>query len=1592
MAACSGDSTTDEPDKPAPSPNPDPDVTTYSINGNVQKGPFTQGTSITIQALDEALNPTGKNYQTKTTDDAGTFKISNQIESRYVEIIATGYYFNEISGRVSNSTITLRSLSDLTETGKTNVNLLTTLESDRIRNLVISEGKTVQNAREQAEKELFAVFHIPNAVSASAGFDKMDITKGGESNAILLALSATLQGERTEGELSELISKIASEIESSGSIQNEIITEQIRTGGMTVNAESVRDNLEARYKALGFTDYEIPPFEDYLDVNGNGSIDKQDDWLVLSENDFQISDEGGIIEVNLQHNIEYDVTIEDDGSRWITNNTTRAFLETDKLIFTVKKNDTYDARYARIAIKDRNSSYTEYITVSQKQLDALTVTSNRFEVAKNGGTIDVEVKANVSYTIEIPSEYRSWISQTSTTRGLTAKTLQFNIARSDEANVREGKIIIQNGSQSETITVYQTGEKVLVLNQKEYTVSDEGATINVEVTSNIDYEIVMPSANWISETQKTRGIITNTRSFTIASNTTYDARDAEIIFRDKNSNLQETVIVYQTQKDAIIVAKKSYNFDNAGGNLTLTLQANVDVEIEIPEASQPWISPIPQTRALTEKTLNFTIAANSGYDKREGEIIVKSAQKELTETIKIYQTQKNAIILTQNEYTLSEQGGDFSIEVKSNIDFSVSVSGGDSWLHQITTRSLVSHTLNFKADANTTYDSRDATITITNTANNLKETIKVHQSQKDALIVGTDKFEVPYTGGDVIVNVKSNVGYNVSVTEGAEWISRAPETRALTESTVTLKIAKNETYKQRTGKVKIQDITSGINNVITITQAANANVQTIHVEVAGTLSEIISTEDLQQIINLKITGQLNETDILMLSPKDAKLDATKFKTETLDVSGVTFDNSTLSGFNGLPYLKEIHLPPSLKKIQGSKGSFDGCTSLTTIDFGENTQLEVLGSGIWQNIMGTLDNALVYCGAFSNCTSLKKIDIPASVTTIEGGAFYGSGIETINFADNCNIESFDAIKVSYMNQLGGIQTILIGTFYGCSQLKTIDIPSSVDMITESAFKGWTGLETLEIPETVKYFSPESLFSGCRNLKYVSLPSSLTTIGASMFAGCTNLTSFDFAAGYTKIGKNAFLGCMNLTTIDLEGVTEIAGGAFSGCGFTHIRIPDSMIEIPNSLFYNCEKLETVDFNKTEIIRGFAFQGCPLTAVSLPASVKQIDSYAFDCPDLEDVRLEGGAIVLEGSAFFKQGSDSKPIKALFIGKDVTSLTTSGGSFSIFNPDFNNFIFEDGSKCEEFGICVGLNLTTINLPPSVTKLGCSAFKECPNLTNIESILQNIKEIGEFAFSGTNISSVDIPEGVEAIGPYAFYQCKNLRRFNLPSTLCELGAAAFARNPQLVTSTLNGTNLKLNKSQSYQRIGIFEDCQFISKITIGKNILTIDTEIDTWGYLMSKNIKEIVFEDDSKCMSISGPVFLGTDGGSSQLTSITLPAGLTTIGRYVFQNCWLLSSITIPENVNSIGYYAFRDCRGLTSVIIPESTTSIESYAFAKCTSLKSVYCKASVPPTLEKIGRYNDIFYDDYIPQIFVPKESVEAYKEKWVKYKNYIIGYDY
>lgn len=271
LGGCAAESDSGNGDGATSNPT-SPDPTYYSISGYIQKGPFVSGSSITIQELDADLEPTGVSYQTTTIDDLGTFSLGSQIGTEHVEIIATGYYYNEVSGEISPSTLTLRSISKLSDAASCNVNILTTLQKPRLKQLVLS-GMDFTAAREQAAAEILSIFKIEGISDA---FDSMDLTELGEKNKILLAVSAILQGDRSVGELSELVSKINLDIEYDGSLDSTTIIDSIKSTSATLSPSQIKSNLQDRFGNLGVS-VEIGTFEDYIDSDGDGVINKNDD-------------------------------------------------------------------------------------------------------------------------------------------------------------------------------------------------------------------------------------------------------------------------------------------------------------------------------------------------------------------------------------------------------------------------------------------------------------------------------------------------------------------------------------------------------------------------------------------------------------------------------------------------------------------------------------------------------------------------------------------------------------------------------------------------------------------------------------------------------------------------------------------------------------------------------------------------------------------------------------------------------------------------------------------------------------------------------------------------------------------------------------------------------------------------------------------------------------------------------------------------------------------------------------------------------------------------------------------------------------------
>jgi len=231
------------------------------ISGFIQKGPYVNGTSIVISELDANLSPTGKVFNTQITDNKGSFEITNlELNSRYVELIANGYYFNEITGKVSQSQLTLHALSDVSDASTINVNILTELEKNRVKYLV-SNGQSFKDAKIQAQKELLKIFEIEkNDIKPS---EYLDISKSGDDNTILLAVSVIMQGLRNEAELSELIADISTDMKEDGILNNAVLGQKLINDISLVNEADIRTNVESRYSELG-VQLAVPDFEKYV--------------------------------------------------------------------------------------------------------------------------------------------------------------------------------------------------------------------------------------------------------------------------------------------------------------------------------------------------------------------------------------------------------------------------------------------------------------------------------------------------------------------------------------------------------------------------------------------------------------------------------------------------------------------------------------------------------------------------------------------------------------------------------------------------------------------------------------------------------------------------------------------------------------------------------------------------------------------------------------------------------------------------------------------------------------------------------------------------------------------------------------------------------------------------------------------------------------------------------------------------------------------------------------------------------------------------------------------------------------------------------
>ena len=358
-----------------------------------------------------------------------------------------------------------------------------------------------------------------------------------------------------------------------------------------------------------------------------------------------------------------------NGEKWYQVYPTSGGPGKAEISISFEDNDSYDERSVAITINAGKTKKT--LMVAQKQKNALLISSERREVKQEGGTIDVEVEANVEYKAVIADDCQSWIkpAASTTTRGLKASTISFKIEMNGEREKREGEIYITDGTLTETVKVYQYGGDVILLNENEYPVGDRGETIKVELRSNCEYGITMPDVSWIKEATMSRGMSSHTIYYTISPNDANESRRAKIIFYNKdNTAIADTLTVIQAQKDAVVIDNKNIELKTPNDTIMgIDVNANVDVEIHLADTCQ-WITESTAARGLQLRKIYLKAAKNDGFAPRRGRVLIKSKNGQECDTLKIWQAGKpTAVKLEQTSLDIPMAGGTYRIKVDANV-------------------------------------------------------------------------------------------------------------------------------------------------------------------------------------------------------------------------------------------------------------------------------------------------------------------------------------------------------------------------------------------------------------------------------------------------------------------------------------------------------------------------------------------------------------------------------------------------------------------------------------------------------------------------------------------------------------------------------------------------------------------------------------------------------------------------------------------------------------------------------------------------------------------------------------------------------------
>ena len=507
------------------------------------------------------------------------------------------------------------------------------------------------------------------------------------------------------------------------------------------------------------------------------------------------------------------------------------------------------------------------------------------------------------------------------------------------------------------------------------------------------------------------------------------------------------------------------------------------------------------------------------------------------------------------------------------------------------------------------------------------------------------------------------------------------------------------------------------------------------------LGKIAYNEGREDIINLVIPKKSDKGNPINAINQDVFKEEQNPKIKKVIIHD-NIDNIGRRTFSGCNKMKELTIPISINA--SNYDSFLGCTGIEkviitkgsgqAVDYGDYSgnsyyykKLPWYLSSQEHNVKVTLEEGITKIGnyMFTDCIKLQMVQIPTTIQTI--GAYSFSGCIGMQGTFN---------KIDNVSSLG------IYAFDGCTELTgEVIIPNGISSIGQGIFRN-TKIERLVIHDNVTSID-RNAFNGCSNLKELTMPISLNASNYNSFVGCTGLEKVTITKGN---GKSIDYG-------DYSGNSYYYGKLpwylSSQNNNVEITLEEGITRIGNFMFTNCKKVQMIKFPLSlKEIGSYSFSGCAgmQGEINSIENVTNIGEFAFDgC-----TQLNGKVIVPNGVLSIGQGTfRNTKIEKLIIHDNVTSLGRNAFNGCSNLKELTIPISLNASIYDIFSKCSGLTKVTF------TK-GNESTINYGTYSGNSYYYQNLP----WYISKDNDIKIIFNKDIVAIGSYTFYGLNNAKYY----------------------------------------------------------------------------------------------------------------------------------------------------------------------------------------------------------------------------------------